>query len=189
MEGTQSGQVAARESGVVGAEMKAMRGFDRRLHDLIEPAVAALGFELIGVEVVRSRNQGQVRVYIDSQAGVTVDDCARVSYQVSGVLDVEDPVAGHYVLEVSSPGLDRPLVKSEHFERHVGCLVRVIMDVPFEGRRKFRGELRGLRGERLCLIEDGVEWAIPLDSVRKVRLVPELGLGKVRGNVKVGSKA
>ena len=105
----------------------------------IESAVQGLGYELVGVEYLPQGRRSLLRVYIDTPGGVTVDDCERVSHQVSGVLDVEDPIRGQYVLEVSSPGLDRPLFTAEHFQRFAGSRVRLRTSPPLDGRRNFSG--------------------------------------------------
>jgi len=142
------------------------------LGNLIEPAVAVAGHELVGVEVIRQGQDALLRIYIDNEAGITVDDCARVSRQISGVLDVADPIAGHYTLEVSSPGLDRLLFTAAHYEQYKGHLVSIALLRPYEGRKKLKGELAGLEGSSVRLLEDDDEWLIPLEMVRLARLVP-----------------
>lgn len=150
-----------------------MHGREERLRTLIEPAVTGLGYELLGVQLVKVGSQSSLLVYIDSEAGISVDDCARVSHQVSGVLDVDDPIAGRYTLEVSSPGSDRPLFTRQHFEQHAGHQIKVKMHVPLDGRRKFRGELKGVEESKVRLMEEGAERLIPLELIRTARLVPE----------------
>lgn len=142
------------------------------LRKLIEPAVTAMGYELVGVEMTRAR-QALLRVYIDREEGVSIDDCQKVSYQVSGLLDVEDPIAGRYSLEVSSPGLDRPLFQSQDFERFAGKLVRIKLAVPMDGRRKISGQLLGLVGGQVVLKIDEQELSVPLGNVDQARLVPD----------------
>jgi len=148
------------------------------LHELLEPGAEALGFEVIAVELTGAPGQSVLRVYIDGPDGVTVDDCARASQQFSAILDVEEPISGNYTLEVSSPGLDRPLTKPRHFQAVVGQQVRVKTSVAVEGRKRFRGELRDVDAERLELVVDGETYRIPLASIAKARLVPDYdGLG------------
>ncbi|QSA97591.1 ribosome maturation factor RimP [Methylococcus sp. EFPC2] len=142
-----------------------------RLTRLIEPVVVGLGYELAGVEF--DSRLRILRVYIDSEKGILVDDCSRVSHQVSGLLDVEDPIPGKYHLEISSPGLDRPLFKPAQFERYLGSLVRVQLLRPMEGRRKFKARLVGINGDKVVLEEEGLVYEIPFDSIDKARLVPE----------------
>lgn len=139
------------------------------------PVVSAMGYELVGVEYQLRGRQGLLRVYIDKPGGITLDDCERVSHQVSGLLDVEDPIAGHYTLEVSSPGLDRPLFKAEDFERFAGSTVRLRLDPPLMGRRNMTGLLGGLEleGDAVVIVEDGVRHTIPLRQIKQARLVPQ----------------
>ncbi|MGE0371443.1 MAG: ribosome maturation factor RimP [Gammaproteobacteria bacterium] len=145
-----------------------------RLRQLLEPAVALHGCELVAVEYLPQGNNQTLRVYIDKQDGVTVDDCERVSHQISGVLDVEDPIAGHYLLEVSSPGLDRPLSAPRDFERFRGREIRLRLHAPLNGQRNFKGLLMGLRGEQVVLEVDGREIELPLRDVDRARLVPDI---------------
>ena len=141
---------------------------------LLEPAIEALGYQLAGVEYRSSGPGGALlRVYIDSERGITVEDCERVSYQVSGLLDVNDPIAGHYTLEVSSPGLDRLLFRRADYERFTGSLVKVRMAVPRAGRRKFRGRLLRVEDRNIVVDQDGEEVALALDHIEEARLVPE----------------
>jgi len=142
-----------------------------RLVRLIEPVVVGLGYELVGVEF--DANQRVLRVYIDHEHGIVIDDCSKVSHQVSGVLDVEDPIPGKYQLEISSPGMDRPLFSLAHFQRFQGALARVRLLRPVEGRRQFKARLAGVKDGAVRLEEDGVIHEIPFDSIDKARLVPE----------------
>ena len=147
-----------------------------KLADLARSVVEPMGYELIGVEhLSRGGSQGGaiLRVYIDAEAGINLDDCAAVSHQLSGVLDVEDPIQGHYDLEVSSPGLDRPLFTLDHFERFQGQRAKVRLATKLEGRRHFEGRLAGVRGDRLCLDVDGAILELPLALIESARLVPE----------------
>lgn len=143
-----------------------------QLQSMIAPAVEALGYELVGVEY-RSGDNGLLRVYIDHEDGIGVDDCQAVSHQVSGVLEVEDPIRGHYSLEVSSPGLDRPLFKAQDFARFAGHEVKVKMVTMIDGRRNFTGLLKGLDGETVIVEVDGEEKCLPLDQIDQARLIPE----------------
>jgi len=149
-----------------------MTSHERELCTLIEQAVVAFGHELLGVQWLRQGSNSLLRVYIDNQQGIGVDDCADVSTQVSGVLDVEDPVKGHYTLEVSSPGLDRPLFTAAHFEQFAGQPVSVSLSRPFQGRRKVKGELAAVEGSSIRVLDEEDEWLIPLDMIRQARLIP-----------------
>jgi len=141
---------------------------------MLQTVVESMGYELVGVELHPYRANALLRIYIDKETGVNIDDCQQVSQQVSGVLDVEDPIPGHYTLEVSSPGIDRPLFEADHFDRFAGNDVRIQLALPLEGRKKFTGRLLGLRGDQVALDIEGTEQLVPLDRIEKARLVPKL---------------
>jgi ribosome maturation factor RimP len=146
--------------------------------EMLEPGIRSMGYELVGVEYHGSgKGGGLLRVYIDSEQGISADDCQRVSYQVSGVLDVADPIPGHYTLEVSSPGLDRLLFRPQDFERFAGQLVRVRMRFPIEGQRKFKGRLLGLQEDTVRIEQDGGQVNLPYEQIEQARLVPEYQRG------------
>lgn len=145
-----------------------------KLTTLAEPAITAMGYELVGLEYRPNKSEGLLRIYIDAADGITLEDCEAVSHQISGVLDVDDPIPGAYRLEISSPGVDRPLFKAADFERFDGCEVRIRLLSLWEGRRKFRGTLRGLRDGSAIIEEDGVEYAVPLERIDKANLVPDV---------------
>ncbi len=163
-----------------------MQPADSSITKLARGVVEPMGFELVGVEFFPHGASGAtLRVYIDHERGITLDDCTAVSHQLSGVLDVEDPLPGQYDLEVSSPGIDRPLVFPEHFERFTGSRVRVRLTEKLDGRRKLEGLLRGFDAGMIQLDADGRLWDIPLDHLESARLVSEFGsLGEpARNNV------
>ncbi|BAV34338.1 ribosome maturation protein RimP [Sulfuricaulis limicola] len=142
------------------------------LRKLLEPGVSAMGFELVDVEMAGSHHSPTLRVYIDSPRGVNVDDCAKVSRQLSALLDVEDPLPGQYTLEVSSPGLDRPLVKPEDFRRFVGETVKVKMQQPVLGRRNFSGRLVEVATDHVVVEVDKESFSLAFDDMERARLVP-----------------
>lgn len=146
-----------------------------RLTDITEPAVAAAGFELLGVELIRAEHNTTLRIYIDHEEGVLVDDCALVSRQVSAVLDVEDPISVEYNLEVSSPGADRPLFKLAHYEALVGEKIAVQLQVPVASRRKLTGELTAIDGETLTFIVEDKPFPVAFSQIKKANLVPNFG--------------
>jgi len=148
---------------------------DKELYELLEPGVRALGFEMLTVETTGQGNSSVLRVYIDSPEGITVEDCARVSDQVSAILDVEDPLPNRYTLEVSSPGFDRPLCRLNHFEAVVGHKVKVRTTVQVDGRMRFTGTLTGVTAEIVTLDIDGQVHAVPMDNILKARLVAGSG--------------
>lgn len=138
--------------------------------DLLRPTVTALGLELWGIEhLVRGRSS-LLRVYIDSDNGITIDDCEKVSRQISGILDVEDPLPDEYTLEVSSPGFDRPLFSFEQCVRFVGEVVSLRLRTPLNGRRKFKGVLEKAADEVLVLTVDGSLHEIPWQQVEKANV-------------------
>jgi len=143
-----------------------------KLHDLIAPVVEGLGYELVGIEYLPQGKHSLLRVYIDQEKGIDLDDCEQVSQQISAVMDVEDPLSSHYSLEVSSPGLERPLFIEEHYVRFAGNRVFVRMSFPVDGRRKFEGLLKGVDdGEVIIEIDDNL-FRLPLVQVDKAHLVP-----------------
>jgi len=144
------------------------------LRRVLEPSIEQLGYELSDIEVRLGGKDGVVRVFIDRPQGIGLEDCEAVSRQVSAVLDVEDPLPGQYVLEVSSPGLDRKLTKVEHFQRFTGEDVRVKLRVPIAGRRNFRGALRAADKETIEIEVDGERHSLPLAAIESARLVPSM---------------
>ena len=151
-----------------------MDRLEKKLNDMFEPVIESMAYELIGVELTGSGNGTILRIYIDAEKGITVDDCQAVSYQVSGILDVEDPLQNHYTLEVSSPGLDRPLVKPEHFKQFIGELVKIRSTEAVLGRKNFKGILESFDGEYLYVAVDNEVYEIPFDIVEKANLGPIL---------------
>jgi ribosome maturation factor RimP len=147
---------------------------NEQLTELVAPAIADLGLECLGVEYSPSHGNSLVRVYIDcAERAVTVDDCEKVSRQVSALFDVNDPIEGRYTLEVSSPGLDRPLYTAEQFARFVGQQVKMELNLPLNGRRRFQGTILGVEGDSICVEQDGVEVSIAHGNVQKAKLVAE----------------
>lgn len=147
---------------------------ERKLHALLQPTVEALGFELWGLEYLSQGKHSVLRIYIESENGVQVDDCARVSEQVGALLDVEEPVSGEYVLEVSSPGIDRRLFTLEQCAAYVGEPVEVRLRRPFEGRRRFSGVLRAVEEDELVVLVDDHEYLLPFGDVEKAHLLLRL---------------
>jgi ribosome maturation factor RimP len=143
------------------------------LLEMVEPLVEALGYELVGIEYRSGARHGLLRVYIDQEQGIALDDCERVSHQLSALLDVEDPIDVPYDLEVSSPGLDRPLFRTRDFERFQGRRARIRMRVPQDGRRNFTGVLRGVEGEQVVLEVDDEIVRLAFGEIDQARLVPD----------------
>lgn len=147
-------------------------GKDEALGRLIEPVVTGLGYELVGLEHLRGRGAGLVRIFIDAPEGITLDDCERVSRQVSAMLDVEDPIIGAYTLEVSSPGVDRPLFTPEHYARHVGQRVRVMLRRLVDGRRKLTGTLCEVDAAGVVVEDGGERHRVEFDDIERAKLMP-----------------
>lgn len=156
-----------------------MRNAPGNIQAIVEPVVTSLGYELVGAEFLMQGHNGLLRIYIDAEDGIQLNDCQRVSHQLSGVLDVEDVIKGKYQLEVSSPGLDRPLFTAEHFERFQGHKARLKLTVPLEGQRKFKGILRGVKNDQVVLEIENMEAgneeiSLPLSAIDKANLIPEI---------------
>jgi len=142
------------------------------LRELLEPAIERLGYELSDLEAKLGSGSGVVRVFIDQPEGIDLEDCEKVSLAVSALLDVEDPLPGQYNLEVSSPGLDRKLTKTEHFQRFSGETVKVQMRFPIEGRKRFKGTLVSSNDENIVVEVDGESHSLPIATIDTARLVP-----------------
>ncbi|WP_160082501.1 ribosome maturation factor RimP [Pseudomonas sp. 8AS] len=143
-----------------------------QLQALLAPVVESLGYECWGVEFLSQGRHSLLRVYIDQPDGVLVEDCEKVSRQISGVLDVEDPIASEYTLEVSSPGMDRPLFTLEQFAKHIGEQVKIKLRSPFDGRRNFQGLLRGVEEQDVVVLVDDHEYLLPIDLIDKANIIP-----------------
>src|SRR5690348_10749357 len=141
----------------------------------VAPALDELGLECLGIEWVPGRGEGLLRLYIDREGEqpVTVDDCEAASREVSALLDVEDPIAGHYVLEVSSPGLDRPLFSAGQFARFINDEAKVTLKLPRDGRRRLRGRIVAVEGDRIAMEVDGAAMEVREDEIESARLVPD----------------
>jgi ribosome maturation factor RimP len=153
---------------------KTMASVHDKLQARLEPLVESMGYELVLLEFSPHKGSAMVRLFIDAPGGITLGDCEKVSREVEGVLDVEDPIPQNYRLEVSSPGLDRPLVKPAHYERFAGQVAKVQLVAPKAGRRKFQGVLKGLKDGRVVLdtAEAGAV-ELELDQIERARLVPD----------------
>ncbi|RAU44946.1 ribosome maturation factor RimP [Pseudomonas sp. RIT412] len=143
-----------------------------QLQALLAPVVEGLGYQCWGIEFISQGRHSLLRIYIDKEGGILVDDCEGVSRQVSGVLDVEDPISSEYTLEVSSPGMDRPLFTLEQFASHAGEQVKIKLRSPFEGRRNFQGLLRGVEEQDVVVQVDAHEYLLPIDLIDKANIIP-----------------
>ncbi|VAW71277.1 Bacterial ribosome SSU maturation protein RimP [hydrothermal vent metagenome] len=150
-------------------------GLRENLQELLRPGVEALGFELVGIDFQPREKNSLIRLYIESKSdkGILLEDCAAVSRQVSGILEVEEPIAGRFTLEVSSPGLDRPLFEMSHFKRFLGQKSRVKMMTEVEGRKNFTGVIQAVSDSTVTLIVDETEFELIFDDIKSARLVPK----------------
>ena len=148
-----------------------MATLEQNLQEMLQDAVEDLGCELWGIECQRAGRFMTVRLFIDKDDGVTVDDCADVSRQVSAILDVEDPIADKYNLEVSSPGLDRPLFTLPQFERYIGQDIAVHLRIPVMERRKWQGQLERIEKDMITLIVDDQEQILVFGNIQKANVV------------------
>ncbi|ANS84527.1 ribosome maturation factor RimP [Vibrio scophthalmi] len=150
-----------------------MTGLERQLTEMLEAPVQASGYELVGLEFIRAGEHSTLRIYIDHENGIFVEDCAEVSRQVSAVLDVEDPISVAYSLEVSSPGLERPLFKAAHYEQFIGHEVNIVLKMAANNRRKWKGQILSIDGETVSVTVDGNEEQFALSNISKANLIPK----------------
>ncbi|RUO32169.1 ribosome maturation factor RimP [Aliidiomarina sedimenti] len=149
-----------------------MATITERLTNMLAPAVEALDYELVGIEFIRAGKHSTLRVYIDHPQGISVDDCAHVSRQASAVLDVEDPINVEYNLEVSSPGMDRPLFTAAHYEQFQGEMAQVVLSVPVAGKRKFTGVIRTVVDNTVTFGVGEETLDVEVATIKKANLVP-----------------
>lgn len=153
-----------------------MSKVDPALHEQLVNLIASMGYELFGCELVSQGRQMVFRLYIDSDKGVTIDDCSRVSHQVSAMMDVVDAIQGRYFLEVSSPGINRPLFELAHYQKYIGSTVKIRLHAPLKQRRQFTGLVKRIEGEDIYLLVEGSgeEVVLPFSAIEKGNLVGEI---------------
>ena len=149
-----------------------MASKQEQLHALIAPVAASLGCELWGLEYLTQGRYTTLRIYIDREGGVMLEDCEKISRQVSSVMDVEDPIDGEYTLEVSSPGMDRPLYTLDQYARYIGEQINVRLRLARDGRRKFKGTIMAVEGDEVRIGVDDKEYVLHLDALDKANIVP-----------------
>ncbi|GAB2507413.1 ribosome maturation factor RimP [Pseudoxanthomonas sangjuensis] len=152
----------------------------KQISALLAPTVQSLGLELLGVEYLPAPGSATLRLYIDVAEAeretrvVDIDDCEKVSREVSAQLDVEDPISGNYTLEVSSPGIERPLFALEHFARFAGETAKAVLKLPQDGRRRLQGEILRVDGDNVVFAVEGAgEFSVAIDNIEKAKLVPD----------------
>jgi ribosome maturation factor RimP len=153
----------------------AMTGKALELQALLEPTVSGLGLELLGIEFSPAAGNALLRLYIDAPGRlVGIEDCEAVSREVSANLDVNDPIASQYTLEVSSPGIDRPLFSLAHFAKQIGEQVKISLSLPQDGRRRLQGRILSVDDAAIVLDVDGRQFKVAQGNIDKARLVPDL---------------
>ena len=145
----------------------------QRLNEMLQPLVEDLGYEFVGIEYNSNPKHSVLRIYIDAENGVGIKDCEIVSRETAALMDVKDPIKGHYNLEVSSPGLDRPLFTPAHYSEFAGCEAQVNLFAPQDGRRKFSGPILGADKNSVSIQQDGIEVSLDFDNIAKAKLVPD----------------
>ena len=148
---------------------------EKLLTELISPVIEDMGFVLWGLEYLPQKNNAILRVFIDHEKGVNVSDCAKCSREISGILEVEDPIKGAYVLEVSSPGMDRVLFSTEQFSRYLGEFVQVKLAQPVDGARNIKGIIKTVTDEQIVVANEVTEYGFEMGNVMKARLKPAAG--------------
>jgi ribosome maturation factor RimP len=145
------------------------------IEQLVRPSIEEMGIEFWGAEYQRQGRSGFLRIYIDKAEGVVVNDCERVSRQVSALFDVHEPIPGQYQLEVSSPGMPRPLFYSEQYTRYIGEEVQIRLNVPMDGRRNIVGMIKAVERDTLVLLEENIEHTFLFSNIMKAHLTHERG--------------
>lgn len=148
-----------------------MATIEKKLEEMLTSPVEALGHRLWGLEYIQAGKHSILRVYIDNDKGIFIEDCAETSRQISAVLDVEDPISTEFTLEVSSPGVDRPLFSSEQYGSYIDETVKIQLTMPVAGSRNLKGTVIGVEGQTLTLSVDGNELIIALDNIRRGNLI------------------
>ncbi len=145
----------------------------QRLNEMLQPLVEDLGYEFVGIEYNSNPKHSVLRIYIDAENGVGIKDCEIVSRETAALMDVKDPIKSRYNLEVSSPGLDRPLFTLAHFTEFKGQEVKINLFAPQDGRRKFQGSILVVGENTVSVDQDGTEVALDFSNIAKARLVPD----------------
>lgn len=161
-----------------------MKKIETTLHSKIETVVTSMGYEFVGCELMPMNGSKIFRIFIDTATGVTLDDCSKVSRQVGAMMDVEEPFQGRYSLEVSSPGIDRPLFEVKHFQQFVGSQVKIRLHTAINQQRQYKGKLKQVEGENIHLLVEGSEKEVilPYDQIDKANVI-----GDVRINLRTNS--
>lgn len=151
-----------------------MREVEITLRDRLASLIQSMGYEFVGCELLKQSRNSLLRIYIDSETGITLTDCTKVSRQVSAMLDIDDPIQGQYTLEVSSPGLDRPLFEAGHYPKYVGKQIKVRLYTPRDGRRNFVGVLLRVEEANITLLVDQDEFVLPFSDIEKAKVIADI---------------
>jgi ribosome maturation factor RimP len=143
------------------------------VRDMVEPVLNAMGLQLWGVEYLGQGKHTLLRIYIEKEGGINVEDCAEASRQVSGLLDVEDPISNEYTLEVSSPGVDRMLFTIAQYRQYAGYMAKLRLTENFEGRRNFQGRLGAVEDNEVVLLVGEDKLVFPIELIEKANIVAE----------------
>ena len=143
------------------------------LTEMFQPVIEAMGLQLWGIEYLPQGKHSILRVYLDKEGGIDVEDCAQASRQISSILDVEDPISGEYTLEVSSPGLDRPLFTAEQFQQYAGHYAQVRLTQSYDNQRKFTGQIKAVENDEVILIIGEEEYILPFELIDKANIVSQ----------------
>ncbi len=143
---------------------------EEKLTELLQPVITNSGYELVDIAIVRTAGGITLRILLDKPEGVTLADCEKISRLASDILDAHDPISSHYVLEVSSPGINRPLKKQADFQRFAGQKAMIETKTPISGRKRYKGVLTGIENENVIIFTNGADHYIPFEQIRKARL-------------------
>jgi ribosome maturation factor RimP len=157
------------ESGEIGMATR-----EETIRKIVEPVVAALGFQLWGIEYMGQGRHTLLRIFLDKDGGINIEDCAEASRHISSILDVEDPISSEYTLEVSSPGLDRVLFTLEQMKQYVGSTIKLRLTENFEGRRNYNGTLKDVANDELVMQVDDNQYVFPYELVEKANVIAHL---------------
>ena len=156
-----------------------MRFTEQGLNELISPLLVSLGYELWGIELSNQGKYSKLRIYVEKERGMNVEDCALASGYISDLLSADDLGPENYTLEVSSPGLDRVLFNETQYSKHLGEAVNVSLFSMFDNQRQFAGLLKGLEDDCVVVAVGGEEYLFPYENIKKMRLVPDFDIDKV----------
>lgn len=149
-----------------------MATVQQKLNEIVQPVVESMGHEFVGIRYLPQGKYAVLRIYIDHKDGVKVENCSAISHQISGILDVEDPISGQYSLEVSSPGMDRPLFSVAHYQQFIGSEVQIRFSGLVEGRRKLKATIKSVEDEKITVVSEGETLVLDFGQIDSAQIVP-----------------